>query len=75
VPALRRAAYPTASAAATGIYTATGGRQAILAFAIHVPGDATFALLVLRSAAVPAGRYARALERLVRTFHGEPRAR
>jgi hypothetical protein len=70
--AVRGAHYPAAAVSATGTYRPTGVRQAIRAIALHRPGVATFTLLVFRSARVPAGVYAAAVDEMVRTFRSQP---
>jgi hypothetical protein len=60
--------YPTQSAAATGILRRGGLRQAIVVFALRPRRGATYSLVFFRSARVPASRYARLLELMVRSF-------
>ena len=69
---VKRTRYPTASVTASGVYTPTGVRQAIVVFAISRPHRVMYTISVFRAASVRASRYERLLETLVRSFAASP---
>ena len=69
---LPRARYPTVTLRATGTYTRTGVRQAILLAAVRRPGRVTFSLLFFRGARTPAAAYDPLVLRMVRSLRGQP---
>lgn len=64
--------YPTARLTASGTFRRTKVAQAITLYAFHRPGRVTYALVVFRSAPIPAARYARYVRLLVRSFRARP---
>jgi hypothetical protein len=69
---VRRMRYPTATVTASGVYSPTGVRQAILVFAISRPHRVMYTISVFRAASTRASRYKQLLEALVRSFSAAP---
>jgi hypothetical protein len=69
---VKRTRYPTASLTASGVYSPTGVRQAILVFAISRPHRVMYTISVFRAASTRASRYDKLLETLVRSFSAGP---
>ncbi|MDX6669055.1 MAG: hypothetical protein QOK04_2435 [Solirubrobacteraceae bacterium] len=69
---VQRTRYPTASVTASGVYSPTGVRQAIVVFAISRQHRVMYAISVFRAASTRASRYDKLLETLVRSFSAAP---
>ena len=69
---VKRTRYPTASVTASGVYSPTGVRQAIVVFAISRPHRVMYTISVFRAASTRAARYDKLLETLVRSFSAGP---